>query len=125
MAAGVIAQTEPVPPALEMTGISKRFPGAIALDGVNLSVDAGEIVALIGENGAGKSTLMKMLGGIHQPDAGQIRLFGGAVSIHSVRQSIALGIGIIHQELNTLDNLDVAANVFLGREPTRAGPLRL
>jgi ribose transport system ATP-binding protein len=111
------------PPLLQMTGISKRFPGVVALNGVSLEVAAGEVVALVGENGAGKSTLMKILGGVHQPDEGEIRLDGQPVSIRSVHDAIAHGIAFIHQELNVLDNLDVAANVFLGREPR--GPLGL
>jgi ribose transport system ATP-binding protein len=112
-------------PVLQMQGISKRFPGVKALDGVDLTVYGGEIVALIGENGAGKSTLMKILGGVHQPDAGSIQIEGRPVTIRSVADAILLKIGFIHQELNTLDNLDVAANVFLGREPLKAGPLKL
>src|SRR5258706_3956044 len=104
-------------PLLEMTGISKRFPGVVALDSVSLSVGRGEVVALCGENGAGKSTLMKILGGVYQPDAGEIRIEGQAVRVHNVQDAMWLGIGFIHQELNVLDNLDVAANVFLGREP--------
>ncbi len=108
-----------------MTGISKRFPGVIALDDVALDVGTGEILALAGENGAGKSTLMKILGGVYQPDAGKILLDGGDVTIRSVSDAFALGIGFIHQELNVLDNLDVAENVFLGREPVWAGPLKL
>jgi ribose transport system ATP-binding protein len=110
---------------LEMKGISKRFPGVKALDGVDLQVYGGEIVALIGENGAGKSTLMKILGGVHQPDAGSIQIEGKPVTIRSVADAFHLKIGFIHQELNTLDNLDVAANVFLGREPLKAGPFKL
>ncbi|HKI68487.1 MAG TPA: sugar ABC transporter ATP-binding protein, partial [Verrucomicrobiae bacterium] len=105
------------PPLLEMAGISKRFPGVVALDGVNLHVGRGEVVALVGENGAGKSTLMKILGGVHQPDAGEIHLDGQPVKIHNVNDANRYGIAFIHQELNVLDNLDVAANVFLGREP--------
>jgi ribose transport system ATP-binding protein len=112
-------------PILEMKGISKRFPGVKALDSVDLQVYGGEIVALIGENGAGKSTLMKILGGVHQPDAGLIHIEGKPVTIRSVADAFHLKIGFIHQELNTLDNLDVAANIFLGREPLKAGPLRL
>jgi len=112
-------------PILEMNGIGKRFPGVIALDGVSLAVGAGEIVALAGENGAGKSTLMKILGGVYQPDAGTINIDGRAVTINSVSDAFALGIGFIHQELNVLDNLDVAENVFLGREPLWGGPLKL
>ena len=107
-------------PLLEMRGIRKRFPGALALDGVDLRVARGEVVALVGENGAGKSTLMKILGGVYQPDAGEIRIEGRSVRIPTVHAAIRLGIGLIHQELNVLDNLDVAANVFLGREPVNA-----
>ena len=112
-------------PLLEMRGISKRFPGVVALNNVSLEARPGEIVALVGENGAGKSTLMKILGGIHQPDAGEIRINGEAITIHSVNDSMRLGVGFIHQELNTLPNLDVAANVFLGREPRFGGFLNL
>jgi len=104
-------------PLLEMRGISKRFPGVVALDSVDLHVARGEVVALVGENGAGKSTLMKTLGGVHRPDAGEIRLDGQPVKIQNVNDAINRGIAFIHQELNVLDNLDVAANVFLGREP--------
>ncbi|HWD19918.1 MAG TPA: sugar ABC transporter ATP-binding protein [Verrucomicrobiae bacterium] len=89
----------------------------IALDNVSLRVDRGEVLALVGENGAGKSTLMKILGGVHQPDAGEILFDGQPVRIRHVSDALRLGIAFIHQELNVLDNLDVAANVFLGREP--------
>ena len=108
-----------------MEGISKRFPGVVALDDVNLTVHTGEIVALIGENGAGKSTLMKILGGAISRDAGTIRIDGQAVEIGSPRDASALGIEFIHQELSVLDNLDVAANIFLRREPTKGGWLKL
>ena len=104
-------------PLLEMRGIGKRFPGVVALDNVNLSVGRGEVLALCGENGAGKSTMMKILGGVYQPDDGQIFVDGKPVKINNVVDAMKLGIGFIHQELNVLDNLDVAANVFLGREP--------
>ena len=112
-------------PLLEMQGISKRFPGVVALQDVALTVGAGEIVALVGENGAGKSTLMKTLGGIVQPDAGTIKFAGQPVTLASVNDSLGLGIGFIHQELNVFPNLDVAANVFLGREPRKGGVLNL
>ena len=108
-----------------MLGIGKRFPGVQALSDVSLSVWPGEVVALIGENGAGKSTLMKILGGVIQPDAGAIRINGSPTVIHSVTDAARDGIGFIHQELNVLDNLDIAGNVFLGREPTVGGPLKL
>src|SRR5262245_53926122 len=110
---------------LQMSGISKTFPGVTALDAVNFSVGDGEVVALVGENGAGKSTLIKILAGIYKPDSGSIVLRGSKVSIHSPRESAQLGIGIIHQELEVIDTLDAAGNIFLGREPSWAGPLRL
>jgi len=100
-----------------MRGVSKRFPGVIALDNVSLDVGKGEVLALCGENGAGKSTLMKILGGVYQPDGGEILLEGQPVKIGNVTDAMKYGVAFIHQELNVLDNLDVAANVFLGREP--------
>lgn len=107
-------------PLLEMHGIRKQFPGVKALDDVSLSVGQGEVIALLGENGAGKSTLMKILGGVYQPDAGTISIEGESVTIQSVADAQRLGIAFIHQELNVVDNLDVAGNVFLGREPHNA-----
>jgi ribose transport system ATP-binding protein len=112
-------------PVLQLRDIHKRFPGVQALRGVNLEVQSGEVVALLGENGAGKSTLMKIVGGIEQPDAGDIMVAGQPVVMRDVDTATALGIAFIHQELNLLDNLDVAGNVLLGREPTRWGALRL
>src|SRR5689334_21796424 len=112
-------------PSLQMRQISKRFPGVTALDSVDLEVFPSEVVALIGENGAGKSTLMKILGGVCRPDSGEIIIDGKAVTIHSVGDATRFGIGFIHQELHLLGNLDIAGNVFLGREPTLGGPLRL
>ena len=115
----------PTAPLLELRGITKRFPGVLALSGVSLEVYPGEIVALIGENGAGKSTLLKTLGGVHQPDEGEIFIDGKPVTIRSVNDAMRFGIGFVHQELNVLDNVDVAGNIFLGREPVLAGPLKL
>jgi len=112
-------------PILKMEQISKRFPGVIALDAVDLEVHTGEVVALAGENGAGKSTLMKILGGVYQPDGGQITINGQAVTINSVSDAGFNGIGFVHQELNVLDNLSVGENVYLGREPVWGGFLRL
>src|ERR1700739_3581431 len=103
----------PGAPLLEMRGICKRFSGVVALDNVSLAVGQGEVVALCGENGAGKSTLMKILGGVHQPDAGEILAEGRPTKISNVGDAIRLGIAFIHQELNVLGNLDVAGNVFL------------
>ena len=108
-----------------MSAISKRFPGVVALDRVDLHAAAGEIVGLVGENGAGKSTLMKILGGIHRLDAGDIRLDGAPVTMHGPADAAHRGISLIHQELEVIDTLDVSANVFLGRELHRAGPLRM
>jgi len=108
-------------PILEMKGIGKRFPGVIALGGVDFAISAGEVVALAGENGAGKSTLMKILGGVYQPDDGQIFARGKEVAIRSVSDASVHGIGFVHQELNVLDNLTAAENVYLGREPRQFG----
>ena len=110
---------------LQVQGIEKRFGGVSALKGVDFSITSGEVVGLVGENGAGKSTLMKILGGVYQPDAGTLLLDHTPARIHSVAEAISRGIAFIHQELNVLGNLDVAANVFLGREPVRGGFLRL
>jgi ribose transport system ATP-binding protein len=117
--------SEPSPPFLELNGISKTYPGVVALNGVSLSVARGEIIGLIGENGAGKSTLMKVLGGVIQPSAGMIRIDGKDCPGFSVNDAIDSGIAFVHQELNLFDNLDVAANVLIGREPLYGGPLRL
>jgi ribose transport system ATP-binding protein len=110
---------------LALTGISKLYPGVAALDNVDLRVDAGEVIGLVGENGAGKSTLMKILGGVVEPSAGEIEIDGGRVERLSVNGSMRAGIAFVHQELNLFDNLTVAANIFIGREPLKGGPLRL
>ncbi len=99
--------------------MTKRFPGVLALDHVDLALDRGEVVAVIGENGAGKSTLVKILAGAQTPDSGDILLDGRRATVDSVRTATDLGIALIHQELNLCDNLDVRANIFLGREPRR------
>ncbi|MDG2012286.1 MAG: sugar ABC transporter ATP-binding protein [Pirellulaceae bacterium] len=109
------------PPLLEANSLGKRFPGVVALDDVDLQLYDAEVLAVIGENGAGKSTLMKILAGIQLPDQGQIRLSGKETVIRSVEQATANGICLIHQELNLCENLSVAANIFLGREPRRFG----
>ncbi|MDH2431740.1 sugar ABC transporter ATP-binding protein [Pokkaliibacter sp. MBI-7] len=105
---------------VEMKGIEKRFPGVHALKGIHFDLHEGEVHALMGENGAGKSTLMKVLSGIYQPDGGEFRLRGEAVQLLGPRAAQAQGIGIIHQELSLMNDLTVAQNVFIGREPRRS-----
>ncbi|MCJ7709898.1 MAG: ATP-binding cassette domain-containing protein, partial [Chloroflexi bacterium] len=105
---------------VEMTDISKSFPGVHALDGCRFELLAGEVHALVGENGAGKSTLMKILAGIYRRDAGTIRFKGREVEVNSPRAAQDLGISIIHQELNLMGHLTVAQNIFIGREPRGA-----
>ncbi|WP_395451264.1 sugar ABC transporter ATP-binding protein [Aminobacter sp. UC22_36] len=108
-----------------MKDIGKSFPGVRALHNAQLELRAGEVHALMGENGAGKSTLMKILAGIYRRDAGEILLDGKSVEINSPRQAQDLGIGIIHQELNLMPHLTAAQNIFIGREPRKAGGLLL
>lgn len=101
---------------LSMRDINKSFSGVQVLKGINLSVDAGEIVALLGENGAGKSTLMKILAGVYEPTSGTISLNGEKVTINNPKHSQELNISIIHQEFNLITELTVMENIFLGRE---------
>ncbi len=108
-------------PLLEVRNVTKTFPGVRALQNVGLLLHPGEVLAVIGENGAGKSTLMKILAGVQEPDSGEILIDGKQVIIKSTRAAMDLGIVLIHQELNLSDNLDVGANIFLGREPLRMG----
>ena len=110
-----------VAPVLEMHGISKRYPGVLALADVTLTVRAGEIHALVGENGAGKSTLMKVLSGAIQKDSGEISIDGEPVTINSPRDAHDLGIGIVYQEFSLVPALTVAENIMLGRLPHHAG----
>lgn len=108
-------------PILRLSGVTKRFGGAVALDGVDFDLLPGEIHGLIGENGAGKSTLMKILSGVHAPDEGEIALDGQPVRFGSPAEAKARGVGMIYQELSCMPQLTVAENVFLGRQPTRGG----
>ena len=108
-------------PVLEMRGIRKAFPGVVALDGVDFTLQAGDVHMLLGENGAGKSTLMKILSGAYGKDAGEIRINGRPVTISSPGDALALGIRVIYQELNLVAQLSVAENIFLGAAPTRWG----
>ncbi|HEY0455141.1 MAG TPA: sugar ABC transporter ATP-binding protein, partial [Verrucomicrobiae bacterium] len=114
---------EPAPPLLEVRNVSKRFLGVRALHDVGLRLLRGEVLAVVGENGAGKSTLMKILAGVQHPDSGVMLLDGSPVEFRSVREAMRHGIALIHQELNLSENLDIGANVFLGREPRRYGLL--
>lgn len=101
---------------LETQAISMLFPGTVALDAVDYRVWRGKVNVIIGENGAGKSTLMKILAGVQQPSSGEMRLNGQPVRFASTRDAAAHGIGMVHQELNLFENLNVAENIFLGRE---------
>ena len=103
-------------PALEMRGISKRYPGVVANDAIDLEIRPGEIHALLGENGAGKSTLMNILYGLATPDAGEILLDGAAVSIHDPADAIGRGISMVHQHFMLVPVLSVADNILLGEE---------
>ena len=105
------------PPVLTLSGVSKSFPGVHALTDVSLELHAGEVTALVGENGAGKSTLVKILTGIYQPDAGEIRLNGTPVSLPTAHSASKAGITAIHQETVLFDELSVAENIFLGHAP--------
>ncbi len=111
-------------PLLEMRGIHKAFTGVRALKGVDLTLRRGEVLALLGENGAGKSTLIKVLGGAHVADAGEIAIEGERARIHSPQDAQASGVSIIYQEFNLIPWLTVRENIFLGREKTTAGFIR-
>ncbi len=115
------------PLAVELRGITKRFPGVVANSDINLRVRAGEVHALCGENGAGKSTLMKILYGLQQPDEGTISVGGSEVTFRSPSDAIKAGIGMVHQHFMLADNLTIAENILLGAEAllgigAKAGP---
>jgi ribose transport system ATP-binding protein len=112
-----VASADDGRPILEMVGVTKRFPGVLALDKVNFSVRRGEIHSLIGQNGAGKSTLMHILSGVYPANEGQILIDGQPVTINHPSEALRLGIGTVYQELSLLSKLSVADNIFLGREP--------
>jgi D-xylose transport system ATP-binding protein len=107
---------------LQLNGVSKRFGPVQALDRVDFAVHGGEVVGLVGDNGAGKTTLVKTIAGIHSPDAGRIEFDGREVSISQPQDATELGIATVYQDLALCDNLDVVANLFLGREAVATGP---
>ena len=109
-------------PILELRGISRRFGHVQALDSVDLDLRHGEILGIVGDNGAGKTTLMKTIAGTVKPDSGSIEVDGDEVEISTAQDARQLGIEMIYQDLALFDNLDVAANVFIGREPTKGLP---
>ena len=111
----------PMPPVLELRGITKAFPGVLANDHIDLTLEEGEIHALLGENGAGKTTLMNILYGLYRPDAGQILVRGQEVEIRSPGDAIARGIGMVHQHFMLVPVMTVTENVMLGVESTRNG----
>jgi ABC-type uncharacterized transport system ATPase subunit len=111
------------PLVLELRGITKRFPGVVANDGIDLDLRRGEVHALLGENGAGKSTLMNVLYGLYTPDEGEIRVNGEVVRMSSPQEAIARGIGMVHQHFMLIPVMTVAENIVLAREPRRAGVL--
>jgi D-xylose transport system ATP-binding protein len=110
---------------LSLKGVEKRFGAVQALGGVDFDVKAGEVVGLVGDNGAGKSTLVKTIAGIHEADAGEFRFGGAQVSISTPHDATDLGIATVYQDLALCDNLDVVANLFLGREEIDDGPGRV
>jgi D-xylose transport system ATP-binding protein len=111
-------------PLLALKGVSKSFGPVQALDGVDFEIYAGEVVGLVGDNGAGKSTLVKIISGIFSPDHGEISMDGVPVAIRSPDDATQLGIATVYQDLALADNLDVVANLFLGREELSRGPAR-
>ena len=108
-------------PRLEVRGLTRRFPGVLALDDVGFSGDAGEVLGVVGENGAGKSTLMRILAGIDRPDGGAMSLDGAPWAPRTPKEAADGGVALVHQELCLAENLSVAENIALGREPTRFG----
>jgi len=111
-------------PVLQVEGLTRDFPAVRALDGVSLAFRRGEVHGIVGENGAGKSTLMNVLSGVHAPTAGRVLIRGEPVTLRGPAHALGLGIAMVHQELNLVDELSAADNIFLGREQTRFGLVR-
>ncbi|MDD4187024.1 MAG: ATP-binding cassette domain-containing protein, partial [Eubacteriales bacterium] len=106
-------------PIVELKNISKQFPGVLANDNISLSIQEGEVFAILGENGAGKSTLMNILFGLYRPDEGEIMIRGEKVELVSPRDASALGIGMVHQHFKLVQNYTIAQNIILGQEPKK------
>ena len=120
------AQAEMAEPLLQLRGVQKRFPGVHALKGVDFEVRSSEVHAILGENGAGKSTLIKIMAGVHKPDAGELLFEGRPVELRNPRDAQALGIDTIYQELSLYPELSVAENIFMGHAPYRPfGPFKV
>src|SRR5919108_236103 len=119
------ADGAPPPPAVQMRGITKRFPGVVANDGVDFEAAAGEVHALLGENGAGKSTLSNILTGLYRPDEGEIYLDGRPVEFHSPREALDAGISMVHQHFRLVERFTVAENVALGDHRREGRSFRL
>src|SRR6059058_4027433 len=108
-------------PVLELRGVTKHFPGVLANDHIDFDLRRGEVHALLGENGAGKSTLMNILYGLYHPDEGEIRIRGERVELHSPKDAIEHGIGMVHQHFMLIPVMTVAENIVLAAEPTYGG----
>ena len=106
---------------LRMENITKEFPGVKALDNVNLNVYKGKVMALLGENGAGKSTLMKILSGVYKKTSGELYYNNASLEVANPKDAMQKGIAIIHQELNLIEEMSVAENIFMGRYPSSGG----
>jgi D-xylose transport system ATP-binding protein len=120
-----MAATTTDAPLLELRGVSKRFGAVQALSDVDFALHAGEVVGLVGDNGAGKSTLVKVISGIHPADDGEYRFAGERQRVATPHDATALGVATVYQDLALCDNLDVVANLFVGREELSGGPARL
>src|SRR3989440_5785861 len=119
------AEGAPPVPAVSMRGITKRFPGVVANDGVDFEAAAGEVHALLGENGAGKSTLSNILTGLYRPDEGEILVYGRRVEFHAPRDALDAGISMVHQHFRLVERFTVAENIVLGDHRREGRSFRL